>query len=326
MVSHKKHLVPGTLVHEVENGMVQVGSNPKHSVLFSGLSNAEISWLKSLRDVPFGGGSRQRRASEDLTGRQEEALRLLGAAGLLDCGEPRMRTLRIRVVGLNDVGIRIARILAEIRIKHIEVRDPRFVDSDCELLFPSSAKGQPRERATREMIRDISPNTCLGKIAVPDLAIVCSERTIDFGIVGLLLSHDTPHVPVVLDDRQVTVGPLVVPGQTACALCAELHSADRIPGLGYFADALRRSGPCRSVSFISTMAAAAVVNIIDAVAANRFPRPQTTSNSDPEQPSSTSTAPTPLLRVGTEGITTQYVMPHADCGCIGLNTELVRAN
>lgn len=325
MTARKKHLVPGTLVHEIENGIIQVGSNSKHSVLFSGLSNTEVTWLKSLRDVPFRGSSSGHRMGADLTSRQEEALRLLDAAGLLESDEDNLRKLRIRVVGLNDVGIRIARILAEARLKHLEVRDPRFVDSDCELLFPSSAKGQPRERAMREMIRDISPNTCLGKIAVPDLVIVCSERTIDFGVVGLLLSHDTPHVPVVSDDRLITVGPLVVPGQTACALCSELHTADQMPGLGYFADSLRQSGMCRPVPFISTMAAGAVVNIIDAVATNRFPGPRIASNSHLRTHSST-TAPTPLLRITTDGIATEYVVPHSECGCVGLNPELVQAS
>lgn len=325
METDTRYLVPGTLVHEVESGMVQVGSNPQHSVLFSGLNSAETTWLKSLREKPFQIRRPEHGANLGLTPRQEEALRLLDAVGLLEPNRDLLRRLRIRVMGLNDVGIRVAKVLAEARISHLEARDSRSVDEECELLFPSSAKGLSRERAMREMIREISPNTCLGKIAVPDLVVVCSERVIDFGVVGLLLSHDTPHIPVVSDDRIVTVGPLVVPGQTACSLCSELHAADNVPGFAYFSDALRNSGPCRPVPFISTMAAGVVMGIIDTIAKNH--RPGRSVGPEGTSPSpSPSLSSTPIVRISADGVTADQAIPHPDCGCVGLRSELVRAS
>ena len=41
------------------------------------------------------------------------------------------------------------------------------------------------------------------------------------------LRRDVPHVLVRVGDRSVRVGPVVVPGVTACARCLHLHDGDR---------------------------------------------------------------------------------------------------
>jgi hypothetical protein len=44
-----------------------------------------------------------------------------------------------------------------------------------------------------------------------------------------LMADDVPHVPVVFDGAGVTVGPVVVPGRTACLACLSAHERDRDP-------------------------------------------------------------------------------------------------
>src|SRR5690606_8488704 len=43
------------------------------------------------------------------------------------------------------------------------------------------------------------------------------------------LQRDLPHLPIVVDDAAVTVGPLVDPGASACLHCAALHRRDADP-------------------------------------------------------------------------------------------------
>ncbi len=43
------------------------------------------------------------------------------------------------------------------------------------------------------------------------------------------LQRDVPHLPVAVGDAAVTVGPLVVPGASACLHCAALHRRDADP-------------------------------------------------------------------------------------------------
>ena len=44
-----------------------------------------------------------------------------------------------------------------------------------------------------------------------------------------LMAADLPHLPVTADDRGLTIGPLVVPGDTACTRCLDLHRTDADP-------------------------------------------------------------------------------------------------
>lgn len=43
------------------------------------------------------------------------------------------------------------------------------------------------------------------------------------------LRDDTIHLPVALERGRITVGPLVIPGQTACLSCRDQHDRDRDP-------------------------------------------------------------------------------------------------
>ena len=63
----------------------------------------------------------------------------------------------------------------------------------------------------------------------PDLVVVLGAFAIAPARAGAWLSRDVPHLAVVLADRSVRVGPLVLPGRTACVTCGELARADADP-------------------------------------------------------------------------------------------------
>src|SRR5690606_19641405 len=43
------------------------------------------------------------------------------------------------------------------------------------------------------------------------------------------LREDLPHVPVAFEPGGTTIGPLIIPGRTACLACRDAHERDRDP-------------------------------------------------------------------------------------------------
>lgn len=61
----------------------------------------------------------------------------------------------------------------------------------------------------------------------PALAILAGHHVLAPELHALWLRRDVPHLPVVLGDSAVVVGPVVEPGAGPCLLCLELHRRDR---------------------------------------------------------------------------------------------------
>lgn len=60
----------------------------------------------------------------------------------------------------------------------------------------------------------------------PGLVVLVADRVLSAADHRAWLQRDIPHLPVVTGDASVTVGPLVVPGVSACLHCAFLHRRD----------------------------------------------------------------------------------------------------
>src|SRR5690606_37592759 len=60
-----------------------------------------------------------------------------------------------------------------------------------------------------------------------DLALVCSSGATAPDEGAVWQRAGTPHLPVVLRDHEVVIGPLVHPGRSACLRCLDLHRRDR---------------------------------------------------------------------------------------------------
>jgi hypothetical protein len=60
----------------------------------------------------------------------------------------------------------------------------------------------------------------------PGLVVLVADRVLAPADHRTWLQRDIPHLPVVVGDTSVTVGPLVVPGASACLHCAFLHRRD----------------------------------------------------------------------------------------------------
>jgi bacteriocin biosynthesis cyclodehydratase domain-containing protein len=80
--------------------------------------------------------------------------------------------------------------------------------------------------------------------SAPDLAIAVGDFVLPPALHSLWLRRDIPHLPVVVSDTGVTVGPMIEPGDGPCLLCLELHRRDDDPAWPAVASQLlgRRSG------------------------------------------------------------------------------------
>jgi hypothetical protein len=66
-----------------------------------------------------------------------------------------------------------------------------------------------------------------GVEALPDLAVLVGHP--DPGLSAMLMSNQTPHLAASASEAIGVVGPLVVPGRTACLRCLDLSRTDRDP-------------------------------------------------------------------------------------------------
>jgi len=63
----------------------------------------------------------------------------------------------------------------------------------------------------------------------PDLVVLVERAAADPTRGDRLLAADLPHLSVVVRETSVVIGPLVVPGRSACLRCLDLHRTERDP-------------------------------------------------------------------------------------------------
>jgi len=68
-----------------------------------------------------------------------------------------------------------------------------------------------------------------GPAPTPDLVVVVERGAADPTHGDRLLAADVPHLSVVVRETSVVVGPLVVPGRSACLRCLDLHRTEHDP-------------------------------------------------------------------------------------------------
>ncbi len=122
-----------------------------------------------------------------------------------------------------------------------------------------------------------------------ELAVVVGHYVLDPELHGLWLRRDVAHLPVVLDDEGVTIGPLVVPGSTACLFCLQRYATAADDAWPAIATQLwgRRS-------LLDTELVASEVAVLVA-------RGVTTQ-----------------LRLVDGAVTERHLPPHPECGCLAL--------
>jgi hypothetical protein len=230
-------LVPYARVIQRAKDEVQVGIDPDTALVFRGEGFGAL--LTQLDGSQPSSGVRSVALAAGLTTPQiASALDALSAAGLLtERGltpySDGLIGLQIRLIGAGPVGYQIARVLVASGLGTLYAHDDEPPDPS---LYPTAGVLTSRAEALRSVLA--KAGTTISTVshwskpeAAPlDLTIVaCDHPELDRVITDHLVRTDQPHLVVRCWGNGVSVGPLVVAGQTSCLCCADLTRRDADP-------------------------------------------------------------------------------------------------
>ncbi|WGD38380.1 TOMM precursor leader peptide-binding protein [Lysinibacter sp. HNR] len=143
-----------------------------------------------------------------------------------------------------------------------------FTAAGAQVSLASSAHSTPREHPfTRTLETPLQSSTTA--VSLP-LMLICAHFAVRPRLYQQWVHHDTPHVPVVFSDSSVRVGPLVVPGKTACLFCVDLNRRDNEPEWPTIAtQLLERKAPTHTAALTSLAASLLVKSVESWVAQGR---------------------------------------------------------
>lgn len=177
-------------------------------------------------------------------------------------------TASVGVLGLGRLGITAAVVLATAGVGTLLLDDGAPVQATDIGLggYRTRDVGLPREEAAVRILSDLAPEVRARVVSAtrwvsphetrPDVALVVEHRVLRPERYGRLTGDGTPHLPVVVREADVVVGPFVRPGRTPCVRCVEGHRADLDPQWPQLADQLRT--PQREVLDVEETTLAAV--------------------------------------------------------------------
>lgn len=178
----------------------------------------------------------------------------------------RRRRASVHVYGAGRVGATTASLLAAAGVGSVRPIDPepaRQADT-APGGIGCTDEGARRDRAAEAAVRRCAPrcgpNSGRDHPAAPDLAVLASHGDADLTHPDTLRQQRLPHLVATVREATGVVGPLVVPGLSACVRCQHAHRADRDaawPRLAAQLDAARRGGDPAVVLATSVAALAA---------------------------------------------------------------------
>ncbi|GII93027.1 hypothetical protein Ssi02_32580 [Sinosporangium siamense] len=148
----------------------------------------------------------------------------------------RRRAARVRVYGAGRVGAQVCALLATSGVGALDVIDP--APARRRDVVPGglswSEVALPRQDGAVALARRLAPSVdaCAGERAGgsrPDLVVLATVGPLDRRLVAALHGQGVPHLLTSAYEGYGAVGPLVLPGRTACIHCMELTRRDRDP-------------------------------------------------------------------------------------------------
>ncbi|MFI1439531.1 ThiF family adenylyltransferase [Streptomyces fructofermentans] len=186
------------------------------------------------------------------------------------------RSLRVQVRGAGRVGTVIAATLAGAGVGHVDVRDGGCVEpwDVAPGGLPVESIGERRDEAARRAVHRAAPDRPPRRGGAksteeeqPGLSLVVvaprdglAVHAPDPAVSEPLIDSGTPHLYAGVVEGTGIVGPLVLPGDTACAGCLDLGRTDRDPTWPRLV-AQWRSGRTRDVQACDLALSAAVAGL-----------------------------------------------------------------
>lgn len=134
----------------------------------------------------------------------------------------------MRIDGIDAITTAAARLLARSGVSRMDVVDPRHVDDALLSTFAVDDLGAPRVQALAGDLERLG-RVRVAPLGVPDVVVLSRLRVPDWGTASMLGVENRVHLLVTHHETAVEVGPLVVPGRTACSQCRALHLTDADP-------------------------------------------------------------------------------------------------
>ena len=186
----------------------------------------------------------------------------------------RRASAAVAIDGLGRLGVGTAVVLATAGVGTLLLDDAAPVQATDVGLggYRPRDVGMPRREAAARLLADLAPQVRARVVNAsrwvsphaqrPDVVVVVERRVLRPDRYGRFTGDGTPHLPVVVREADVVVGPFVRPGRTPCVRCVEGHRADLDPQWPQLADQLR--DPQREVLDVEETTLAAVGSAIAA--------------------------------------------------------------
>jgi bacteriocin biosynthesis cyclodehydratase domain-containing protein len=217
-----------------------VGLDPGTAVVVDGLPDGLAALVDDLA-VPTGRDDLVERAVARGT-RRADALDLLSRlheAGVVVDASAARRTdghrlqAAVLVDGAGPLAVGVALGLAAAGIGTVHLRTSGTVTTaDLRTGLVESDRGRPRAQALAAAVAAVAPRATSGPAPArfsPDLVLLTDALVPEPVRVARLHGTRSAHLAVRLRDGTGVVGPLVLPGRTACLRCLELHRRARDP-------------------------------------------------------------------------------------------------
>lgn len=247
-------------------GETQIGTDPRHAVVLSGLPEPLTSVLHGL-DGRHTADELMARAGPDHRPVLHGILADLTSLGLLDdasgdagagppagspgrltpdrttwmlragrqhAGMSRRREQAIVVVhGSGRIAVALATLLAASGVGWVHtVAEGVVQPEDTGSGYLDEDIGHARAEAAERAVRRIASTTRTGRPAPrqrPDLVLITDATVADPRLSAGLAATALPHMMAHAAEGTGVVGPLVVPGRTSCLRCVDLHNTDVDP-------------------------------------------------------------------------------------------------
>ncbi|WP_433558067.1 TOMM precursor leader peptide-binding protein [Pseudonocardia xinjiangensis] len=187
-------------------------------------------------------------------------------------------TVVVTGCGPLSVGVVVGLAQAGVGAVHVETSGP-VLSADLGTGFLDTDRGHDRLAATRAAVRRLCPGVTTGpppQRLVPDLVVLADALAPEPERVTELHAGGTAHLSTRMRDGVGIVGPLVLPGRTACLGCLDLLRSAHDPGWPTVAAQLvgrAGRGDPAAVRATAALAAAQVLAALDATAGGGPPPP-----------------------------------------------------
>lgn len=135
-----------------------------------------------------------------------------------------------------------------------------------------------------------------------ELAVLVANFVVAPGVHAYWLRRDIPHLPVVVGDSTIEIGPVVEPGRSPCVRCASLDRRDADPAWPALAAQLDGTVSAVDIPAVAGEVAAIVARLVSA----RLREGPTETHRVDE------------LELDSGELSSREVEPHPECGCVEL--------